>query len=154
MCKHSRRLRAGWIVFFVVLDFPEFMYVTYDPVNGCVALDYTKPSSAALRWYAFAWSIFTYPVPLFFASVFNAAAVYRLRADSRHLVADEKAATRSDVVLKRRAALGLQRASIALVVIFAVTSGPFQVTNAMQSVIGTKYSQQFFFTYVVLCWFS
>ena len=129
---------VGWISFFVVLDCPEFMYVTYDPINGCQALDYEKPSSAALRWYAFAWSIFTYPVPLFFAIVFNAAAVICLRAESRHLKVDEKASTRSDTLLKRQAAIGLQRASIALAVIFAVTSGPFQITNAMQSVIGIR----------------
>ena len=128
----------GWIGFFVALDFPEFMYVTYDLVNGCQALDYAKSSSTALRWYAFAWSIFTYPVPLFFAIVFNAATVIRLRSESRHLTVDQKASTRSDTILKRRAAVGLQRASIALAVIFAVTSSPFQITNAMQSVIGIK----------------
>ena len=122
----------------MALDFPEFMYVTYDLENGCQALDYAKSSSTALRWYAFTWSIFTYPVPLFFAIVFNAAAVIRLRSESRHLTVDEKASTRSDTVLKRRAAIGLQRASIALAVIFAITSGPFQITNAMQSVIGIK----------------
>lgn len=74
---------------------------------------------------------------LAFALGFNAAAVLRLRVQSRTLIAEEKISVRSDSLAKRQAAIGLQRASIALAFIFAITSGPFQVTNTMQAVMGT-----------------
>ena len=71
-----------------------------------------------------------------FALGFNAAAVLRLRAQCR-LSTDEKSGLRSDMFAKRKAAIGLQRAYIALAFTFAITSGPFQVTNTMQAVMGT-----------------
>ena len=75
---------------------------------------------------------------LVFALSFNAAAVLRLRAKSRwQLSIDEKSCPRSDTSAKRKAAIGLQRASIALACTLAITSAPFQVTNAMQAVTGT-----------------
>ena len=129
---------AGWLGIILILDVPNFLYITYDTINGCANLDYGNPSSTPLRWYTFSWSIVSYPVALVFALGFNAAAVLRLRAQSRlQISTDEKNGHRSDTFAKRKAAIGLQRASIALAFTFAITSGPFQVTNTMQAVMGT-----------------
>ena len=112
--------------------------MTYDSINGCASLDYGSPSSTLLRWYIFSWAIVSYPVALLFAVGFNCAAILRLRDQSRlQMGTDEKVSLRSDTFAKRKAAIGLQRASVALVLTFAITSGPFQVTTAMQAVMGT-----------------
>lgn len=121
----------------MILDWPNFLFAIYDPVDGCINIDYREPAAAPLRWYTFSWSVMTYPVALVLALSLNAAAVFRLRAHSRVLSADEKK-FRSETFAKQKAAIGLQRASIALAFIFGITSGPFQVTNSMQVITGTK----------------
>ena len=85
----------------------------------------------------------TYPVPLFFAIVFNAAAVLSLHRQSRSLrrsgderLRQKNGGSGSDTVLKKRAADGLQRASIALAVLFAITSAPLQIATGIQCLVG------------------
>lgn len=86
----------------------------------------------------------TYPVALAFAVVFNAAAVLSLRRQSWMLnpSGEENAKQRSAAVvgsdnsLKGRAAIGLQRASIALAALFAITSAPLQIATAIQCLVG------------------
>ena len=84
-------------------------------------------------------------------SALNTVAVLWLRFESRLLTATEKPTSKLTIeearirsrksshgstLLKRRAAMRLQYASIALVVSFAVTSGPYQVITAIQFIAG------------------
>ena len=141
---------TGWFGFCIGYNWPQFTFATYDPMKGCVSIDFSNPGFAAQRWYFFAWTLITYPIPLFFAIMFNAVAVLRLHTESRHLTAIEKTSsvfgnigastgsmsTRTDTLLKRRAAVGLQRATVALAAIFAFTSAPLQAITAIQCVTG------------------
>ena len=122
----------------------------YDPANGCASADLSDPGDFYLRLYTYFWIFFTYPFPLFLAVTLNTVAVLWLRYESRLLTATEKptsklgiekagirsTSSQGSTLLKRRAAIRLQYASIALVVSFAVTSGPFQVLTAIQFISG------------------
>lgn len=140
---------TGWLGFCLAYNWPQFMFETYDPVLGCVPVDFSNPVFATIKIYSYVWIFLTYPVPLFFAIVFNAVAVFKLRAESRHLHATETKPSISDNVnasttksagtdtqLKRRAALGLQRAAIALCTIFAFSAAPLQIILTIQSATG------------------
>ena len=119
----------------------------YDPMNGCAGADLSNPDNFYLRLYTYFWIFLTYPFPLFLAVTLNTVAVLWLRIESRVLTATEKPTSKLTIeesgnrsqgstLLKRRAAIRLQVASIALVVSFAVTSGPFQVNTLIQFTSG------------------
>ena len=132
-------MSAGWLGFCVSYNWPQFMFVIYDSVNGCQTVDFLNPAYAVLRWYSFAWTIFTYPLPLACAIALNGAAVVYLRSKTNIFGGDgdERHGLKGlETLAKRRAAAGLQRASIALALIFGVTSAPFQVLNAIQFITG------------------
>ena len=120
----------GWLDFRRGLQLDSFLVVIFDPVNGCQSPNFFA-TSLILRWYAFGWAMMAYPVPLFFAIVFNAAAVLSLHRQRRSLrvsgdesLRQNSGGSGSDTVLKRRAADGLQRAYIAFAASFAITAGP------------------------------
>ena len=112
------------------------MFVIYDSVNGCQTVDFLNPAHAVLRWYNFAWTIFTYPLPLVCAIALNGAAVVYLRSKTNIFGGDGDERHGLNTLAKRRAAAGLQRASIAFALIFGVTSAPFHVFNTIQCITG------------------
>ena len=133
---------TGWLAFCIGFNVLSFESALYDPVNGCASVDLSHPANYFIRLYTYFWIFFTYyPFPLFLAVTLNTVAVLWLRFESRLLTVTERAGIRStssqgSTLLKRRAAIRLQYASIALVVSFAVTSGPFQVLTAIQFISG------------------
>ena len=137
---------TGWITFSIVSNIESFLY--FDPGNGCSGTDLSNPDNFHFWFfYMIVWVFFMYPFPLFLAVALNTVAVLRLRVESRVLTATEKPTSKltreesgnrsqGSTLLKRRAAIKLQAASIALVVSFAVTSGPFQVNTLIQFTSG------------------
>ena len=121
-----------------MFNWPQFTFATYDSVNGCQPVDLNAPSYAALRWYNFAWTICTYPVPLVCSIVLNTAAILHLRVKSDSLNGgfNESGGRGLETLAKRRAAIGLQRASIAFAFIFGFTSAPFQYFLALETLTG------------------
>lgn len=74
------------------------------------------------------------------ALILNAAAVWRLRNQTMLINPTEKSGhVRSESAAKQEAAVGLQRVSVALALIFAITSGPFQVTNSIEIISCTHF---------------
>ena len=118
-----------WLSFVVAYSWPNVFYTSYDPVIGCVSVSYTT----WVRWYSLLWTTLSYPVPLVVMIVLNALAVSSLRAHGLSLVATSAESARD---MKRRASVQLQRTSVALAVLFALTSAFFQVTYTLQVVEG------------------
>ena len=122
--------------------------MTYDPVYGCES--YSGQIGIYVSVLTYFWIFFTYPFPLFLEVVLNTVAVLKLRFESRLLTVTQKptsklgiekagiksTSSQGNTLVKRRAAIRLQYAAIALVVSFAVTSGPFQVLEAVQYISG------------------
>ena len=147
---------AGWLSCSLGFNMPNLIgiaTVEYDPVNGCVSIDYALPVNAWARWYSLSWTTI-YPIALICALGFNASAVIKLRSNNLHLnapinassvVANIGAGSRADAkskssqrdtLKKQMASLSLQRVSISLAFSFAFTSALLNIITAIQMVTG------------------
>lgn len=126
----------------MIYNGPQFLAVTYDPINGCQSPNIF--TNQPYRCYGIAWPVITYVVPLSLSVYFNAAAVLSLHRQRRLIgrgshVGQENSSASLDNVLKRRAAAGLQRATIALSTLFAITSAPLMIVTEIQGITGAIY---------------
>lgn len=124
-----------WVVYCVGVQAPSFWYTIYDAAsNTCRSTDYSG-SRSWLRWYGIGLSMTEYPVPLLLVALLNSATVWRL---SRKRLEMSAAMSRSkphgDV--KQRASIQLIRTSIALALLFFVTSSFSQITYTYQNITG------------------
>lgn len=136
-----------WIVYSSFYNGPQTLYVEYDYTTGCRNAPIYK-SSLFIAW-EYVWYVMTYPIPIALAIGFNATSVVRLHRQRRlfNNINEDKSrpknghSTSSDATQRtRRAAVGLQRASIALITLFTITSFPTQVIALIQDALGNRKS--------------
>ena len=115
----------------------------YDPVYSCVTVDLSAPQNVVVRWYSLFWAIINFLVPLMCSVALNSAAVIKLRSENRQSTkttiisgSNKTGAGAGGTLLKDKAAIRLQRASIALAASLAITSAPLQIISEIQIITG------------------
>lgn len=131
-----------WVVYCVGVQAPSFWYTIYDAsANSCEATDYSGEHQW-LRWYGIGLSMTEYPVPLLLEALLNGATVWHLSRERRHQSVTLHAKASSGDV-KQRASLQLIRTSIALALLFLITSAFSQITYTYQNIAGVYWGSDF-----------